>query len=150
MKISENTYQLIIKKCLNNQSETGGIIGGKNNIVTEFVFDKGTALSSKQHYYPNVERLNECINDWKNINIQFYGIVHTHLQKERLLSIGDKQYIRTIMLTMPVNVRFLYFPIVLPQNEIVAYEAVRLNNEININASNIKIIYGKEKSNEKN
>ena len=120
--------------------ETGGILGGKNNIITKFEFDKGTILSSNRHYYPNTEKLNACIEEWKNRDIQFYGIVHSHLQDERVLSRGDRKYIQVIMQAMPKDVRFLYFPIVLPQMKVVSFEAVRLGNEINIINSDIKII----------
>jgi len=56
MKITEDTYYAILNACAEHSSETGGIIGGKNKIVSKFEFDEGTLLSSEQHYYPNVEK----------------------------------------------------------------------------------------------
>ena len=140
MQITESVCNNIIHACLSMPLETGGILGGKNNIITEFVFDKGTPLSSKQHYYPDISKLNDCIENWQNDGIEFYGIVHSHLQDEKLLSLGDRQYIQAIMLAMPMHIRFLYFPIVLPQKEMVSFKAMRFKNEVKIVKSNIKII----------
>ncbi|MCL2354401.1 MAG: hypothetical protein FWC68_00625 [Oscillospiraceae bacterium] len=151
MKIAKKIYDEIIIKCLNMPIETGGILGGRNNIVSSFVFDIGLDNSSIQHYFPNIDKLNACLMYWQSNDIQFYGIVHSHLQKERKLSIGDLQYIRTIMLSMPKHITFLYFPIVLPRyKEIISYKAVRLKSEVSIINSNIKIINGRIESNEEN
>jgi len=149
MKIKKQIYDQILKTLPTIYAETGGILGGKNNIITEFEFDRGTSLSSTQHYYPNTKRLNDCIEKWQNRDIQFYGIVHSHLQEERTLSFGDRLYIQTIMQAMPMSIKFLYFPIVLPQKEIVSFKAVRLDNEINVASSDIKIINGRTNSHEK-
>jgi len=139
MKINENTYNHIITKCSNNPGETRGIIGGKNNIISAFEFDKGMA-ESKQHYFPDIEKLNTCIENWQNENIKFYGIVHSHFREEKELSFGDTKYIHIIMEAMPKNIRFLYFPIVLPQKELVSFKALWVKNEINIINDDIKII----------
>jgi len=140
MQIVEKVYDDILNRCFVISNETGGILGGKDNIITEFKFDKGTSQSSKQHYYPNIQKLNNCIENWQDRDIQFYGIIHSHLKEERTLSDGDLKYIRTIILSMPTHITFLYFPIVLPQKEIVSFKAMRVKNEVSIINSNIKII----------
>lgn len=145
MKITKANYNKIIESCSTTLSETGGIIGGKNNIVTVFEFDKGTASSSRNYYYPNIERLNACIKYWQKEDIQFYGIVHSHLQEdEKELSNGDRQYINQIMLAMPKDIESLYFPLVLPNGEMVSFKALRLGNEMKIIKDVVKIIDGKE------
>jgi len=149
MRIQEQVYRQILSLISEETIETGGILGGKNNVITEFEFDKGTSLSSKKKYYPNTKRLNDCIEKWQNRDIQFYGILHSHLQEERALSFGDKLYIQTIMQAMPMSIEFLYFPIVLLQKEIVSFKAVRLDNEINIVNSDIKIINERTEIHEK-
>ena len=150
MQILADTYKLIMDTCSSNIFETGGIIGGENNIIIKFEFDEGTTLTSNQHYYPNVETLNACIEEWQNDGIQFYGIVHSHLQQERALSSGDRQYIQTIMSAMPIYISSLYFPVVLPQKEIVSFKAIKLKDGINIVNSNIKIINERVRHYEKN
>lgn len=140
MMINKDIYQLIADKCTGKPNETGGILGGSVNIITEFEFDEGTALSSAWHYYPDVEKLNSCIKDWQNKNIHFHGIVHSHFKETRRLSSGDIQYINEIMQVMPEHVTSLYFPIVLPQKEIVFFRATRIEGKVNIVADDIKII----------
>jgi len=148
MQIFERVVNDVINNCLSMPIETGGILGGKNNVITEFEFDKGTAFSSINHYYPSVEKLDDCINNWQNDCIQFYGIVHSHLQEKRALSFGDKQYIQTIMSAMPTHIGFLYFPVVLPRKEIVSFKAMRSKNEIHIISTDIKIINERMKNHE--
>ena len=140
MEINNNIYQLIISSCSSKAIETGGIIGGKNNIITEFIFDEKNESGSKQHYHPDIETFNLCIENWQNENIQFYGIVHSHFREEKELSFGDTQYIRIIMQAMPSNIKFLYFPIVLPQKELIFFKAVMTKTEINIVKDDVKII----------
>jgi len=140
MKIGREIYSKILENMLPAPLETGGIIGGNNNIVTEFIFDAGSQGTDAEHYYPNTDKLNFYIAEWQKSGIEFYGIIHSHLQEEKELSSGDREYIQTIMLAMPKNISFLYFPIVLPQKEIIPFKAIRVVNKINIIKSNIKII----------
>jgi len=140
MKIKKAIYHSIIAECSNNPIESGGIIGGKNNIVTEFIFDKGTDSSSIQHYFPDTEKLNAHIKHWQDNGIQFLGIVHSHLQDGVELSFGDTRYIETIMQAMPAYIDFLYFPVVSQQKELVSFKAVRNEYGVNIIDDDIEII----------
>ena len=140
MKITREIYNSILQKCSGFSVETGGIIGGKNNIISEFEFDMGTNSSTEWNYYPDVERLNSCIENWQNEDVEFYGIIHSHFQDTQQLSFGDGMYIQKIMLSMPAHINHLYFPIVLPQREIIAFRAIRLESEINIIKDDIKIV----------
>ena len=139
MIIMENVYNDVMEKCAISHIETGGILGGKNDIIFKFEFDKGTNLSSVQHYYPNIEGLNACLENWLIENIDFYGIVHSHIHKLRDLSSNDIQYIQTIMNAMPEKIQLLFFPIVLPGKEMLSFKAIRQNNKINIVTDDIKI-----------
>jgi len=149
MKIIEDIYYKIIDKCSCSLIEVGGIIGGKNNIITEFEFDKGIGGGSKQHYFPDIEKFNSCIKNWQKENIEFYGIVHSHFQDTKELSFGDTLYIQEIMLAMPEYIRYLYFPIILPQKELVSFKVMRNEIEINIINDNVKIIMKGAKKSEK-
>ena len=150
MIIHESVCDEIIALCSGNLIETGGIIGGRNNIVSEFEFDNGDTEGSRQHYIPNIIRLNACIEKWQSEGIQFYGIVHNHFQDENELSFGDTKYIEIIMKAMPKYVQSLYFPIVLPQRALVSFQATMVRNKINIISDDVKIIPGKRNEHEKN
>jgi len=138
MTIHESTYNQILTNCSSRTVETGGIIGGKDGIITEFIFDKRPGSPSR--YYPDVEKLNAAIDRWQQKGISFYGIVHTHLQNAPELSHGDKEYILTIMEAMPTYISHLYFPIVVPGKGLTSHKAVRVHNKINIISDDIKII----------
>ena len=139
MILLKTIYDKIINNCSTALVETGGIIGGKRNIITHFILDGENELNSTQHYYPNIDNLNSCIKIWQNEGILFYGIVHSHFHEDKELSFGDKQYIQKIMQAMPREIKFLYFPIVLPQNELVSFKAVRMKDNINIIYDDITI-----------
>jgi len=140
MKINKNIYHLMVNRYFDSYIETGGILGGSNGIVTNFIFDIGLSGSDRRHYYPNTDKLNACLLEWQESGIEFYGIIHSHLTNETSLSKGDKSYIKKIMLSMPADIKELFFPIVIPRKEIILYKARRLRNEINITDCNINIL----------
>ena len=140
MIIMENIYIDVMEKCASNHIETGGILGGRNGIIFKFEFDKGTNLSSVQHYYPNIERLNDCLENWRLEDIDFYGIVHSHIYKLKELSSDDMLYIQAIMRAMPEQIQFLFFPIVLTGGKMLSFKATRHNNKISIVTDDIKIL----------
>lgn len=70
--------------------------------------------------------------------ITFYGIFHTHFFGVNTLSIGDKNYIESIMKSMPISIEKLFFPIVvMPQKEIAGYEAQKEVERLIIKKCNI-------------
>ena len=93
-RMTKDVYQLIINSCPNNQTETGGILGGKNSVISEFVFDAGLDSKESGCYYPDTVTLNRCVSDWEQHGIDFYGIAHSHFREHTELSSGDKEYIK--------------------------------------------------------
>ena len=140
MTINKNTYYTILNSCLGYDVETGGIIGGTNNIISEFVFDKGTESGTKWLYYPNIEKLNLCIQNWQDNEVEFYGIVHSHFQEKKELSFGDSRYIQEIMSAMPASIKHLYFPVIIPGDGLVAFKASQKEKAICIEPDTITLI----------
>ncbi len=131
MRIRKNLYEKIQNLVNPFPPECGGILGRKGNIVTDFVYDEGMKSEKMCSYVPNVKVLNEIIQRWKDEDITFSGIFHTHYFSIRTLSHGDRCYIEAIMQNMPDEVKELYFPIVvMPQKEMVAYKAIKDANQI--------------------
>ncbi len=129
--------------CIKNYPpETGGILGGvKGDVISHFIMDdikeKPIAACS---YSPNVEFLNQCIDDWYKNGIEFKGIFHTHFAGVKTLSKADEKYINEIMSVMPDTVKTLYFPIfVLPDRVLVPYKAEKNGIEISIVVDELKI-----------
>ena len=121
MVICKNIYTKLLNMPI-VPPEHGGIIGGRNEIITHFAFDVGISSMNYDSYIPNTEYLNEIIRIWQNTNIKFYGIVHTHRINADSFSNGDKDYIEAI-LNAHSFIKQLYFPIIIPNNKIICYKA---------------------------
>ena len=141
VNINKEVYSKILDIIPTIPPETGGILGGKNDIITNFVFDTGLPNGDIGHYYPDIDKLNSCILDWQKHGIKFYGIVHSHLNHEKSLSLGDEVYIKEIMFAMPTDIKTLYFPIVFPRKEIIPYRAEREKDKLKIIFDGINIIF---------
>lgn len=111
--------------------ETGGIIGGVNNEITEYWIDNVSKENCICKYAPNVDAINDQIKKWSKNNIEFFGIFHTHYFGVKTLSEGDAIYMRKIIDAMPSRVEALYFPImVFPDKEMVLYGIKKQTMEI--------------------
>lgn len=143
--------KLIIKKDilekLNNQigdepPEVGGILGkDKHNIITEIAFDHCTTITHPCSYYPNVNYLNGIIKKWNDNEIDFAGMFHTHFSNVETLSVGDKIYIEKILISMPVGINELYFPIyTLPNRKLILYRAYLIENKLITNKEHFDIV----------
>ena len=139
MRISENIYKQLLNNCNPVPPESGGILGGKNGIITYLFFDLHSTRYSS-YYQPNIDNLNSCISEWNKKGIEFYGIFHTHASNWGSLSIADKEYINQIMLAMPPYINHLYFPLVFPKSSIKSFKVERLSSGIKIVSNPIKII----------
>lgn len=137
MTISDQTYKKIISLIKPAPPETGGILGGISNTVTYFVFDVGLNTKQAGCYYPDTQRLNHILSLWQCQNIEFYGIVHSHIDNQTTLSSGDIQYIKKIMYSMPHKNKSLYFPLVI-NNKLFSYKATLINKRIYIENDIIK------------
>jgi len=139
MIIENSIYEEIIYKCSSISIETGGVIGGNNGVINKFLFDKGIETTTPGCYVPDVDLLNFMVYKWYKRNIEFYGIVHNHVNEYQDLSFNDKNFIYEIMTVMPENIKILYFPIVYSKS-IHSYKATRSHNEIYINDDNVIMI----------
>ncbi len=118
--------------------EEGGIIGGRNGVITRFYHDSGTGSRDEFSYEPDVDTLNEVISDWFAEGIDFYGIIHTHPYGQDSLSGGDREYILKIM-SGSENGKRLYFPIV-TGGRIIPFVAVKKECSAEISEEPLEII----------
>ena len=140
MKILHNTLKKILLTVPYAPPETGGILGGKRDIVSVYMIDYGIeTINHYDHYFPDLHKINQILNNWEKSGIDFYGIFHTHFPGGDELSRGDKKYITKIMQAMPPEVNKLFFPIILPK-EMIGYQAERYDSQIYISRDDIKII----------
>lgn len=140
MKVSPKIKEIIYDIFQNSKREYGGILGGRDGVITEFVFDEGLCNENIGTYIPDVEFLNDCIEKWQTQNISFYGVIHNHLTECADLSCGDIKCIETIMNAMLSNIEYLYFPVISSKNVLNAFKAARTNTGICIVWENISII----------
>lgn len=138
MKIKETVFKEIMESPV-PPPEVGGIIGGRDDIITCYFADKGSKENCYDSYYPSTDLLNEQIAVWQSRGIEFYGIYHTHFAGDDGLSCSDRRYIVNIMQAMPPQVTWLYFPIVFRDGMLI-YRAVREKNTVKILPEEMEII----------
>lgn len=132
MKIKAEVYNRLIKQFEEYPHETGGILGGNNDIVCEYELDVGRCTECPCSYVPNVQAMNDTIAIWQSRGIEFMGIYHTHFGSGSLSS-SDKEYIFKILDAMPISITHLYFPLIVgTTKEIVAFIADRDFDKWNI------------------
>lgn len=139
MKISFSIKDLIINSTPDVPPETGGIIGGRNGIISEFYADGGVGDNPEFEYEPDTESLNRIIDEWQKRGIDFYGIYHSHRLCGQTLSKSDKIYISQIMTTLKDYKNCLYFPLVFPKEKMICFKAELINGETVITNENIEI-----------
>ena len=137
MLIHENTLYQLLNSVPDVPPETGGILGGTENVISCFWLDEGNQYDI---YVPNVRKINEIISGWQKAGIEFYGIFHSHSKSNKFLSVADKRYIVRIMRSMPPQVTHLYFPLVFPKIRVVPYCAEIKNQSVTIVQETIEIV----------
>ena len=140
LKIKQNIYYSLFNDTRPAPPETGGILGGKNGLVTCFFADEGEISNEFNRYCPDTNKLNKILSVWDKNNIDFMGIYHSHPCNQCQLSAADIHYINTIMKSLSNIKRELYFPLIIPQNKFVSFCAVNIAGEINIFQTAIKIL----------
>ena len=139
MKIS----QQIFERLLNLPAvppETGGILGGKGEMIDIVVIDTNKSSCYTGIYAPDALFLNNCIQKWATEGIKFMGMFHTHAPNWPDLSSEDRKYMKLIMESMPESIRCLYFPLIFPTNEIKAFQAVKVGEQVVISEDFVEII----------
>ena len=132
MFIIEDVYKKIVMGCPKAPPETGCLLGGRKGIIRFYEFDSGIFCGEPGCYIPDVNSLNLRIQQWQEDDIRFYGIAHSHCTNSKCLSDGDKCYIVRIMQSLPVNIEYLYFPLIFPREEILSFEAIRSGGGVRI------------------
>lgn len=142
MKILYDVYKEIVDRIPDEIPETGGILGGHRGVITRVIFDEGIKDNVQMcHYIPNVCMLNECLAIWLEQGIEFYGLFHTHFFGVSSLSQGDIAYIKRILLAMPEEKKWLYFPIVVfPDKKIVSYRCSLDGEKLVVQDESISIV----------
>lgn len=137
-KIKKAVYGSLISTYPDDFNEIGGVLGGNNNVISEFVFVKNTNKFKRALYTPDSDYFNFVIEQWEMKNIEFYGIFHTHPLNERTLSYGDKEYIKKIMVENPKIIKLL-FPLVF-NDEILFSSAEKINSNVIIYNENVIVV----------
>lgn len=128
MKIKGTIIKEIIEEMPIVPPESGGIIGGRNGIVSIWFHDKREDAYGC-NYAPDVIRLNSIVEQWEREKYEFMGMFHVHFWGVKSLSRGDEEYIEQIMRAMPKEIEKLYFPIILqPQKKCITYVACKGKN----------------------
>lgn len=141
MKILKKIHEQIMHEQRAIPPETGGILGAKNNIISEFYIDEGIPTSIACRYLPDTVKINKVIEAWKAANIFFIGLYHTHFCDVETLSEGDMLYIKSIMANMPDCIDKLYFPlIVYPKSVIIPYCATIVSGNLSVEKDILEII----------
>lgn len=109
-RITTEAYQNIIRKIGSQEPEKGGILMGKDGIVTDFIFDK-EANTTRTTYSLNVAYLNPIIKELKLQGKQLMGIIHSHPNGYSKLSDTDRNYFSGQFENFP-GMEFMYTPIV--------------------------------------
>lgn len=132
MIIEKEIYQKILNTFPSVPPEGGCILGAIDDVACSCEYDSGFPRLDMAVYMPNIDILNQIIQQWESENIQFYGLAHSHPYGQHFLSCSDITYIHTIMQAMPANVEKLYFPLVFPGEEIISFVAIRHQDIIDI------------------
>lgn len=110
LKITTDAYQNIVRKIGSGIPEKGGILMGKDGIITDFIFDEN-AHTTGSTYSLNVAYLNPIIKEIKQQGKQLMGIIHSHPYGSFELSYPDKEYFLSQFKNFP-DLDFMYTPIV--------------------------------------
>lgn len=140
MQIAKSVYEKILSKYPIPPPEQGGILGMRNGVVCEYYHDTGCFRTGRAVYEPNVDILNQKIEEWDDIGIQFVGIVHSHMLEQETLSSGDRAYIKAVFDVVSESVDKLYFPIVIPATkQMFSFIAERNKKDVFIRRDEIHI-----------
>ncbi|GAB1345659.1 hypothetical protein MASR1M29_21700 [Cloacibacterium normanense] len=109
-RITTNAYQQIVKTLGSKIPEQGGILIGKDGVITDFVHDEFAETSSST-YSLNISYLNPIIKKFKEDNKELLGVIHSHPYACRKLSRQDQEYFAGV-LDKAKDVDYLFTPIV--------------------------------------
>lgn len=125
MRISKHLLEEIYEKFPIVPPEAGCVLGGHDDVVTHFFYERG--ISSRNDfaiYTPDVKKIAEKIREWEKEGIEFLGLAHSHPSGQTSLSSSDAAYIHAIMNANPTLLK-VYFPLIFSEGEFISYVAVR-------------------------
>jgi len=140
MKIEKSVYDNLLKSCHKAPPEMGGVLGGHLHIIDCFKLIEGKNDDNTAFYSPDVKRMNAVIASWQQKGISFYGVFHSHPSCCPGLSQEDRQYIVKIMNTIPEQIPFLYFPVLIPSEKLSVYKAIRRNGNVEIINEDLQVV----------
>ena len=140
MQIKREIYNSLLYDCPQAPPEVGGILGGNENIINIFFLDFSINSNENNCYIPNTKKLNSILSTWLDDGINFYGIFHTHFPYGYDLSNDDVKYIHQIMSTMPAYIKYLFFPVIIPNDGMVAFKVIKTSKAICIEQDTITLI----------
>jgi hypothetical protein len=128
----------LIDSCPPAPPETGGILGGTDDIITKFALDNHCGQYGI--YRPDTVNLNTVIAAWNLWGVGFMGIFHSHFPGGTALSEQDIAYIHKIMRCMPSGIESLFFPVILPDNRVISYVSHRTNEGVIIDVEEVVLL----------
>lgn len=141
MNIKESVYLKILDCYSVPPPESGGILGMKNDVVCQYYHDNSNIEERAAIYVLDVVTLNQKIDEWQKIGVEFAGIIHSHMLGQNTLSLGDIEYIKQTFNNIPECVDELYFPIIIPEDKhVISFVAKRSEKDVIIRQDEIHII----------
>ena len=110
MKMTIQVLLDIIKTIGLMPAESGGILGGKDDVITHYRFDH-TGSTSNVTYSPDVPVVNKQLSQWNDFLIRLIAFVHSHPGKHNKPSAGDLVYAKQILKGID-DLEQLWLPIV--------------------------------------
>lgn len=91
---------LLVRYLLRKQkyrgSETGGILGLSEGIITHYYHDQD-GKQIEGGYFPNYEDLNWILAQWKRVGTEFGALLHIHAPGKCVPSASDLRYVSAIL-----------------------------------------------------
>ena len=86
----------LLRKRKYRGSETGGILGLSQGIITHYYHDEG-GKQIEGDYFPNYEDLNWILAQWKRVGTEFGALLHIHAPGACAPSASDLRYVSAIL-----------------------------------------------------
>lgn len=139
VKIKEAVYHSVFFHLSPAPPERGGILGMKDGIICAFIPDRSEQETERAIYYPDVQFLNRCIENWAKEGIMFCGVIHSHPSGQTTLSGSDMEYIEELYRVNP-NLEKTYFPLVLDGCDMMIYSVEKRDNKLFTTRVQIEIV----------
>lgn len=133
--ITESVYQEIMDTIGSASPESGGILGIKDGVISDFCLDENPSGTGNT-YIPDLARLNSVLQMWHQTGVEFAGVIHSHPSDMRQLSYADIRYAMQIMNAN--DLCGVYFPLVFPDTKEIFFYNVSSSGRVVLNRHVIK------------